>query len=76
MHFLPILLSATQAPTVSTTDVQGIMSAVTSQFSISNITTFLAYIIGACVAFVFLWWAVRKAWRAILAATTRGKAKI
>lgn len=70
-----LLLSATPAP-VSTTDIQGIMSSVTTQFSVANITTFLAYIIGASVAFVFLWWAVRKAWKAILAATTRGKAKI
>lgn len=68
-------LSST-APEVSTSDVQSIMTAVTNQFSVANITTFLAYIIGACVAFVFLWWAVRKAWKAILAATTRGKAKI
>lgn len=63
-------------PSVSTSDLAGILSAVTDQFSISNITTFIAYIIGASVAFVFLWWGVRKAWRAILAATTRGKAKI
>lgn len=63
-------------PTVSTSDLAGILSSVTDQFSVANITSFIAYIIAASVAFVFLWWAVRKAWRAILAATTRGKAKI
>lgn len=67
---------AQEAPSVSTSDISGIMSSVTDQFSVSNITSFLAYIIGASVVFVFLWWAVRKAWRAILAASTRGKAKI
>lgn len=67
---------ATSNPSVSTSDLSGILSAVTDQFSVSNITSFIAYIIGASVAFVFLWWGVRKAWRAILAATTRGKAKI
>lgn len=71
-----ISLTATNPPSVATTDIQTIMSAVTEQFSIANITTFLAYIIGASVGFVFLWWAIRKAWRAILAASTRGKAKI
>lgn len=71
-----MFLTSTNPPTVSTSDISGIMSAVTDQFSVANITSFLAYIIGASVAFVFLWWAVRKAWRAILAATTRGKAKI
>lgn len=74
MSFLPILLTAT--PSVSTSDIQTILTPVTDQFSVSNITSFLAYIIGAGVVFVFLWWGVRKAWRAILAATTRGKAKI
>lgn len=74
MGFLTLLTSS--APTVSTSDVQAIMTSVTDQFSVSNITTFIAYIVGACIAFVFLWWAVRKAWRAILAATTRGKGRI
>lgn len=74
MGFLTLLTSST--PTVSTSDVQAIMTSVTDQFSVSNITTFIAYIVGACIAFVFLWWAVRKAWRAILAATTRGKGRI
>ena len=74
-HVLPVLGNAT-TPSVSTSDISGIMSAVTDQFSVANITSFIAYIIGACVAFVFLWWAVRKAWRAIMAATTRGKGRI
>lgn len=72
---LNLLMSATP-PEVTTSDIQSIMSAVTQQFSIANIVSFLAYIIGATVGFVFLWWAIRKAWRAILAASTRGKAKI
>lgn len=72
---VPCFASA-DPPSVSTSDISGIMSSVTDQFSVSNITSFLAYIIGASVVFVFLWWAVRKAWRAILAASTRGKAKI
>lgn len=71
-----IFMTATTPPTVTTSDIQEIMSGVTSQFSIANITSFLAYIIGASIGFVFLWWAIRKAWRAVLAASTRGKAKI
>ena len=74
MGFLTLLSSST--PTVNTSDIQTIMTSVTNQFSVSNITTFIAYIVGACIAFVFLWWAVRKAWRAILSATTRGKGRI
>lgn len=67
---------ATSDPSVSTSDIAGIMSSVTNQFSVANITTFIAYIIGACIALVFLWWAVRKAFRAITAAAMRGKARI
>lgn len=63
-------------PAVSTSDIAGIMSSVTDQFSVSNIVSFLAYIIGVTIVFVFLWWAVRKAWRAIMAAATRGKARL
>lgn len=67
---------ASSDPAVSTSDIAGIMSAVTTQFSVANITTFIAYIIGACIGLVFLWWAVRKAFRAIAAAAMRGKARI
>lgn len=53
-----------------------VFQPLTNQFSVSNITSFISFIIGASVAFVFLWWGVRKAWRAIVSATTRGKGKI
>lgn len=72
---VPALASGSE-PAVSTSDIAGIMSAVTTQFSVSNITTFIAYIIGACIGLVFLWWAVRKAFRSIAAAAMRGKARI
>lgn len=73
---IPQILMSANPPSVTTTDIQTIMSAVTEQFSIANITSFLAYIIGFSVGFVFLWWAIRKGFRAILAASTRGKARI
>lgn len=73
MGFLTLL---TANPAVSTTDIAGIISSVTDQFSVANITTFIAYIIGAVVGLVFLWWAVRKAFRAVTAAAMRGKARI
>lgn len=66
----------TAKPAVQTSDITGVVGAVSDQFSKQNITSFIAYIISASVVFVFLWWAVRKAWCAILSATTRGKGKI
>lgn len=68
-----LLMSASPAPQVQTSDIMEIINSVTSQFSISNIVTFIAAIIGATVAFVFLWWGVRKAYRAIIKAATKGK---
>lgn len=67
---------ASSAPSVSTSDIAGIMSAVTDQFSVSNIVSFLAYIVGAAIVFIFLWWAVRKAWNAITNAAMKGRKKI
>lgn len=71
---LPIFL--TSNPAVTTSDLAGILSSVTDQFSVANITAFLAYIIGAVVGLVFLWWGIRKAFRAVTAAAMRGKARI
>lgn len=72
---VPCFASATPPP-VTTSDIAGVMTPVTNQFSVANIIEFLGYIIGACIGLVFLWWAIRKAWRAIMAAATRGKARM
>lgn len=57
-------------------DIQSILTSVTTQFSVANIVAVIAGILGITTAFVFLWWGVRKAYRAIIAGTTRGKAKV
>lgn len=36
----------------------------------------IVYIIGATIVFIFLWWAVRKAFKVIVAAAKHGKSKI
>lgn len=63
-------------PTVEFSTISSILSAVTAQFSISNIVAFIAGILGVTVAFIFLWWGVRKGFRAIIKATTKGKPSI
>lgn len=65
---------ASSGPSVTTNNIKDILDSVTTQFSVANIVEFLAYIIGATVVFVFLWWGVRRAYRAIVSAATRGKA--
>ena len=54
-------------------DISQILSSVTSQFSVSNIVAMIAGILGVTVVFVFLWWGVRKGFKAITKAATRGK---
>lgn len=62
--------------TVGFSDIQSILTSVTTQFSIANIVAVIAGILGVTTAFVFLWWGVRKAYRAIIAGTTKGRAKV
>lgn len=66
---------ATPEP-ISISTIQTILDSVTTQFSVSNIVAMIAGILGVTVAFVFLWWAVRKGFRAIVAAATKGKPRI
>lgn len=61
---------------ISISTIQSILDTVTTQFSVSNIVAMIAGILGVTVAFVFLWWAVRKGFRAIVAAATKGKPRI
>lgn len=65
-----------EAPTVAPigyTDISSILTTVTNQFSVANIVAMIAGILGVTVVFVFLWWGVRKGFRAITKAATRGK---
>ena len=62
--------------TVTSSTIMDILTAVTNQFSVANIVAMIAGILGVTVVFVFLWWGVRKGFRAIVAATTKGKPKI
>lgn len=66
---------ATPEP-ITVTTIQSILDTVTTQFSVSNIVAMIAGILGVTVAFVFLWWAVRKGFKAIVAAATKGKPRI
>lgn len=50
-----------------------ITSVLSGRFDIPHI---LIEILTYTVPFIFLWWAVRKAYKAIIAATTKGKSKI
>ena len=76
MFPLVLFTPAASPEPISISTIQSILDTVTTQFSVSNIVAMIAGILGVTVAFVFLWWAVRKGFRAIVAAATKGKPRI
>lgn len=46
-------------------DLSSIVTAVTSQFSVATVTAVIVGLIGATIAFNFLWWGARKATAAV-----------
>lgn len=76
MFPLALFTPAASPDPISVSTIQSILDTVTTQFSVSNIVAMIAGILGVTVAFVFLWWAVRKGFKAIVAAATKGKPRI
>ena len=74
--FPMILMEATTPAPVGYSDISQILTTVTNQFSVSNIVAMIAGILGVTVGFIFLWWGVRKGFRAIFGAVTKGKHKV
>ncbi len=62
--------------TVTTSTIMDILTAVTSVFSISQIVAMIAGILGVSMAFVFLWWGVRKGAKVVIKAVKSGKFSI
>lgn len=50
-----------------------VMTALTSQISVSTIVEVLATLVTAGIGLVFMWWGVRKALRSLMAAFRKGK---
>ena len=72
--FKPMLLTEVTMPTVK--DWSPVVEAVTDNFTTSNIIGVLAAVVGAGIVFVFLWWAVRLAFRSIMGAVKGGTLSI
>lgn len=76
MACLAVPAFAETATVVSSTDFQSVLSALTSQISVSTVVGVLVTLVGACVGFVFLWWGVRKVSGALTSAFKNGKIKM
>ena len=61
---------------VTPDDWADVISAMTAQISVTSIVGVLASVVTAGIGLVFLWWGVRKAARALMAAFKKGRMSI
>ena len=61
---------------VTASDWASVISAMTAQISVGTIVGVMATIVAACIGIVFMWWGVRKAVRALMAAFRKGKISV
>lgn len=71
-----VALESGSASAVTAADWASVISAMTAQVSVATIVGVLATIVAACIGIVFMWWGVRKAVRALMAAFRKGKISV
>lgn len=71
-----VALEAGSASPVTASDWASVISAMTAQISVATIVGVMATIVAACIGIVFMWWGVRKAVRALMAAFRKGKISV
>ena len=69
-------LASSTATAVTASDWESVITAMTAQVSVATIVGVLAAIVSACIGIVFMWWGVRKAVRALMAAFRKGKISV
>lgn len=71
-----VALETGSATAVTAADWASVISAMTAQISVATIVGVMATIVAACIGIVFMWWGVRKAVRALMAAFRKGKISV
>lgn len=71
-----VALESGGASAVTAADWASVISAMTAQVSVATIVGVMATIVAACIGIVFMWWGVRKAVRALMAAFRKGKISV
>ena len=69
-------LASSTATAVTASDWESGITAMTGQVSVATIVGVLATVVAACIGIVFMWWGVRKAVRALMAAFRKGKISV
>lgn len=75
---LELIPLADPAPTgvVTANDWQSVISAMTSQISVSTVVGVLATLVTAGIGLVFLWWGVRKAVGSLMGSFRSGRIRL
>lgn len=61
------------AGTIGWSDLSSVLTAMTSQISVTTVIGVIAGVVGAAIALVFMWWGVRKLARTLMSAFRSGK---
>ncbi len=69
-------LLAETSTTVGWSDVSSIMSAITSQISVSTIVAVIAGALGISIGIAFMWWVARKGVRTLMSAFRKGRVSV
>ena len=65
--------SSTTPAAVSSTDIASVLSALQKQISVASVVEIIAYVIGAGIGLVFMWWAARKLIKTFMGAFRSGR---
>ncbi|MDB2009613.1 hypothetical protein [[Clostridium] symbiosum] len=75
---VPVFASSSggSSSAVSASDWASVISAMTSQISVSTVVAVLATLVTAGIGLVFMWWGVRKAISSLMSAFRKGRMKL
>lgn len=65
--------SSSTSGAVSSTDIASVLTALQKQISVSSVVEIIAYVIGAGIGLVFMWWAARKLIKTFMGAFRSGR---
>lgn len=65
--------SSTTPAAVSSTDIASVLTALQKQISVASVVEIIAYVIGAGIGLVFMWWAARKLIKTFMGAFRSGR---
>lgn len=64
------------AEPIGSSSFSGVITAITSQISVTTVAEVLTYAAGIAIALVFFWWGVRKALRVLMGAFRKGRMSV